>query len=172
MAPPIADLIDAELAAGTLVIRKGNLERVEATQGGAKITFRRPSGITSLATTRVINCTGPNMNYRSVNSPLLNSLFSRGLASPGPLGGGFNCTRSGALIGAGAAVSSVLFTLGPSRLGTLIEAIAIPEICQQAFELATLLADRTEFTERFAWERERYRPLEHGAVPNPAAEAV
>ncbi len=172
MAPPVADLIDAELATGTLVIRKGNLERVEATESGAKVTVRTPSGIESFATTRVINCTGPSMNYRSVNSPLLNNLFTRGLVSPGPLGGGFNGTRTGALIGAGAAVSSVLFTLGPSRQGTLIESIAIPEICQQAFELATLLASRIELMERSAWERETYCPLEHDAVPNLAAEAV
>ncbi len=172
MAPPIADLIDAELTAGTLVIRKGNLERVEAAESGAKVTVRTPSGIESFATTRVINCTGPSMNYRSVNSPLLNNLFMRGLVSPGPLGGGFNSTRTGVLIDAGAALSSVLFNLGPGRQGTLLESIAMPEICEQAFELASLLAGRIAFTERSAWEREISSPLEPGALLNPAAEAV
>jgi hydroxyacylglutathione hydrolase len=112
------------------------------------------------------------MNYRSVNSPLLNNLFAQDLVSPGPLGGGFNCTRSGALIGVNAAVSPVLFNLGPGRQGRLLESIAIPEICEQAFELASLLASRIAFTERSVWEREISSPLKRGAVLNPAAEAL
>ena len=35
-----------------------------------------------------------------------------------------------------------MFNLGPGRLGDLLESIAIPEIRQQAFELASTLADR------------------------------
>jgi uncharacterized NAD(P)/FAD-binding protein YdhS len=172
MAPPIADLIDAELTAGTLVIREGHLNRVEAIGGGAKVTVRTPSGIESFTTTRVINCTGPSMNYRRVNSPLLNSLFARGFASPGPIGGDFNSTRSGALIGADGEVSRMLFNLGPGRLGTLLESIAIPEICQQAFELATFLAGQIEVPYRSAGERETRCSFGPSEFPNPAEEAA
>jgi hydroxyacylglutathione hydrolase len=38
--------------------------------------------------------------------------------------------------------SEVLFNLGPGRLGTVIETIAIPEIRQQACEIAGLIATR------------------------------
>jgi len=142
MAPPIAAVIEAELAAGTLQILEGHLASVEAAVGGgAKVTFRKGAGVESFETARVINCTGPSMNYRRVNSPLLESLFAQGLATAGPLGGGLNCTREGALIGADGGVSEVLFNLGPGRLGTLLESIAIPEIREQAVELAEMLVN-------------------------------
>ncbi|HWZ50961.1 MAG TPA: FAD/NAD(P)-binding protein [Granulicella sp.] len=140
MAPPIAAVIEGELAAGTLVAREGHLQSVEAIEGGARVTIRTAEGIESFETARVINCTGPSTNYRRVNSPLLESLFAQGLASAGPMGGGFRSTRSGALIGANGEPSGVLFNLGPGRLGTLLESIAIPEIRDQAVNLATLLS--------------------------------
>jgi hydroxyacylglutathione hydrolase len=76
------------------------------------------------------------MNYRKVDSALLKSLFEQRVVTGGPLGTGFNCARSGALIDANGAASKILFNVGPGRLGTLIESIAIPEIRQQAADLA------------------------------------
>jgi hydroxyacylglutathione hydrolase len=139
MAPPIAAVIEGELAAGTLRIREGSLERVEAVAGGATVTIRNGHGSESFTSARVINCTGPSMNYRRVRSPLLESLFAQGVATSGPMGGGFDCTRDGALIGADGEASEVLFNLGPGRLGTLLESIAIPEIREQAVALAGVL---------------------------------
>lgn len=140
MAPPIADVIEAELAAGTLVIQEGHLAAVEMDGGAARVTFRKGDTIESLRTARVINCTGPSMNYRRVRSPLLASLFAQGIVTAGPMGGGFDTTRFGALVDADGKASGFLFNLGPGRLGTLLESIAIPEIRQQAVELAAILA--------------------------------
>lgn len=140
MAPPIADVIEAELAAGTLVIQEGHLAAVEMDGGAARVTFRKGDTTESLRTARVINCTGPSMNYRRVRSPLLASLFAQGIVTAGPMGGGFDTTRSGALVDADGKASGFLFNLGPGRLGTLLESIAIPEIRQQAVELAAILA--------------------------------
>lgn len=95
-----------------------------------------------MQTARVINCTGPGMNYRRVDSPPMASLFAGGLVSAGPLGGGLNTTRSGAVLSQAGVASSTIFNLGPGRLGTLLESIAIPEIRQQAVELAATLAER------------------------------
>lgn len=144
MAPPVADLIEAELAAGTLRIEEGRLVAIEAQGDGALVKFESLQGQNELATARVINCTGPDMNYRRVKSPLLNSLFARGIATPGPLGGGFNSSLSGALIDLQGRTSEVLFNLGPGRLGTLLESIAVPEIRSQAVAMATLLVNRSQ----------------------------
>jgi hydroxyacylglutathione hydrolase len=38
--------------------------------------------------------------------------------------------------------SNSLFNIGQGRLGTLLESIAVPEIREQAVELASLLAER------------------------------
>jgi hydroxyacylglutathione hydrolase len=142
MAPAIADFVDAELAAGTLIVREGAFAGITIAGDLAQVAIRTTTGIETVASARIINCTGPSTSYRNVDSPLIRSLFAQGLVSPGPLGGAFNTTGTGALIEASGNVSEVLFNLGPGRLGTVIETIAIPEIRQQAYEIANLIATR------------------------------
>jgi uncharacterized NAD(P)/FAD-binding protein YdhS len=143
MAPPIAHVIESELRNGTLEIREGHLKTVDASPAGACITVRGHDDSESFYADRVINCTGPSMNYRRIPSTLLQNMFNRGLVTSGPLGTGFHCSQDGAVIDAGGHASEIIFNLGPGRLGDLIESIAVPEIRQQAVELASTLADRT-----------------------------
>jgi hydroxyacylglutathione hydrolase len=142
MAPANADVIESELRNGTLEIREGYLKAVDASPEGAHITLRAPNDSESFYVNRVINCTGPSMNYRRVHSTLLQNLFKRGLVTSGPLGKGFHCSQYGAVIDADGHASEIIFNLGPGRLGDLLESIAIPEIRQQATELASTLTDR------------------------------
>ena len=142
MAPPIADVIESELRNGTLEVREGSLETVDASPAGAHITLRAHGHSDSFHADRVINCTGPNMNYRRVPSALLQNMFRKGLVTSGPLGAGFHCSRDGAVIDAAGRASEIIFNLGPGRLGDLIESIAVPEIRHQAVELASTLAER------------------------------
>jgi hydroxyacylglutathione hydrolase len=142
MAPPIADVIESELRNGTLEIREGHLKTVDASPAGARITVRAHDDTESFYAGRVINCTGPSMNYRRIPSTLLQNMFDRGLVTSGPLGTGFHCSQDGAVIDARGHASEIIFNLGPGRLGDLIESIAVPEIRQQAVELASMLADR------------------------------
>jgi uncharacterized NAD(P)/FAD-binding protein YdhS len=142
MAPPIADIIESELRNGTLEIREGHLKTIEASPAGAHITLRAHDDSESFYADRVINCTGPSMNYRRIPSTLLQNMFNRGLVTSGPLGTGFHCSQDGAVIDAGGHASEIIFNLGPGRLGDLLESIAVPEIRQQAVELASILADR------------------------------
>jgi uncharacterized NAD(P)/FAD-binding protein YdhS len=125
MAPPIADVIESELRNGTLEIREGHLKSVDASPAGARIDLRTQVGSASFYADRVINCTGPSMNYRRV-----------------PLGTGFHCSRDAAVIDSDGQASEIIFNLGPGRLGDLLESIAVPEIRQQAVELVLTLADR------------------------------
>ena len=143
MAPPIADAIDRELREGTVVIRQGNLEKVTPEGHGARVrTHSRDGAAFEVTAERVINCTGPDMNYRRAGSALLNSLFAQGLITAGPLGGGLWSDEDGALRAADGSFSEVLFTLGPARQGTLLESIAVPELRVQAVALAELMAQR------------------------------
>ena len=139
MAPPIADTIQSELSSGTLVVRQGRVSGVALYDNQALVTLDTHAGPDAFTTTRVINCTGPSLNYRRVASPLFKKLFDQGAVSAGPLGGGLRATRSGAIIDALGRPSDTLFTLGPARLGTLIESIAVPEIRNQAADLAHTL---------------------------------
>jgi hydroxyacylglutathione hydrolase len=142
MAPASAAIIESELQNGTLEIREGHLNTIDAAAVGACIALRTRVGSATFYADRVINCTGPSMNYRRVASTLLGNMFKRGLVTPGPLGTGFHCSRDGAVIASGGHASEIIFNLGPGRLGDLLESIAVPEIRQQAVELASILADR------------------------------
>jgi hydroxyacylglutathione hydrolase len=142
MAPASAAIIESELQNGTLEIREGYLKTIDAAAVGACIALRTRVGSATFYADRVINCTGPSMNYRRVASTLLGNMFKRGLVTPGPLGTGFHCWRDGAVIASGGHASEIIFNLGPGRLGDLLESIAVPEIRQQAVELASILADR------------------------------
>jgi hydroxyacylglutathione hydrolase len=142
MAPAIADVVEAELRNGTLEVHKGSLKNVDAFPAGACLTIRVHDNDKSFFAARVINCTGPAMNYRRVSSRLLQNLFKRGLVAVGTLGCGFRCAEDGAVIDAESRASQIMFNLGPGRLGDLLESIAVPEIRQQAVELASLLAGR------------------------------
>jgi len=143
MAPPIADVIDAELRAGSLVVRRGNLETVTPKGDGAWVRARSRDGAAfEITAARVINCTGPDLNYRRTGSALLNRLFAQGLITAGPLGAGLWSDEDGALRAADGSFSEVLFTLGPARQGTLLESIAVPELRVQAAALAERLAQQ------------------------------
>src|ERR1700733_509099 len=142
MAPPIADVIESELQNGTLKIREGHLKAVDVSAAGAHITHCAHHGSESFYADRVINCTGPSMNYRRIPSSLLQNMFNRGLVTSGPFGTGFHCSQEGAVINADGHASEIIFNLGPGRLGDFLESIAVPEIRQQAVELASTLADR------------------------------
>lgn len=139
MAPSIANIMDAEMASGSLEILEGYLASVDSTSNGAHVTIRTGKGNESFYANRVINCTGPSMNYRRVPSLLLQKLFEHGLVTSGPLGTGFHCARNGAVIDSAGCVSEIIFNLGPGRLGDLFESIAVPEIRQQAVDLAVTL---------------------------------
>ena len=137
MAPTIADTIDAERAAGTLQVLHGQLTAIDpGSDGMAIVTLGGPAGRAQFTSARVINCTGPNMNYQKVGVPLLSNLFSKGKVTAGPLGGGFRCDSHGAVIDSDHQPSKYLFNIGPGRLGTLLESIAVPELRQQAVALA------------------------------------
>jgi hydroxyacylglutathione hydrolase len=140
MAPPIADQIEVELEAGTLIKLRGSVLAVLPYAHGARVQFRTNYGeVKEITVPRVINCTGPDMNYRRVGSPLLNSLFSQGLIMAGPHGSGLWTGETGALRNQNGRFSNILFHVGPGRQGTLLESIAVPELRHQAADLAELL---------------------------------
>ena len=109
---------------------------------GVEISYRdRKSGtLVKLRVDRVVNCTGPESDYRRVGSPLLTSLFKGGLARPDELSLGLDVAEDGALLDAHGTPSDFLYALGPLRKGVLWESIAVPELRVQVSDLAKLLS--------------------------------
>lgn len=144
MPPAVAETLSGLRAEGILSVRAARLAAVETTPGGFRVdlTPRGTGSMVSLEVGRIINCTGPETDYRRITSPLVVDLLAQGLLVPGPLGQGLRVTPEGALYQADGKPSERLFTLGPPRIGTLLETIAVPEIRVQAAQLAHQLVRR------------------------------
>jgi uncharacterized NAD(P)/FAD-binding protein YdhS len=93
----------------------------------------------SLNVTRIVNCTGPTRDYARSNLPLVDALRSSGWLTPDRLRLGVETDLDGRLIGIDGQPVNGLYTLGPVRIPSLWESIAIPEIRNQALALAQLL---------------------------------
>jgi uncharacterized NAD(P)/FAD-binding protein YdhS len=139
MAPENAKAISALLDSGRLRVVAGRIAVVTETPDALEVRIlRRGTGRQeTVRAARVVNCTGPGMDFRRSRDLLVRDLLTRGLARPGPLGLGFDAGSDGALIGANGLPSSTLFTLGPPLKGMRWETTAVPEIRAQAQALAT-----------------------------------
>jgi uncharacterized NAD(P)/FAD-binding protein YdhS len=141
IAPAIGGFLAHQIQSGRLLIHAGRIIDFSETDKGVTITYRerKTQKAQRLQVAHVINCTGPQIDCRKVNSPLVSGLLRRGFARPDPFYLGIDCTQDGALIDDGGAASSWLFAIGPFRKGTLWESIAVPELREQACSLASLL---------------------------------
>jgi uncharacterized NAD(P)/FAD-binding protein YdhS len=144
MAPENAKTIAALRRSGQLRVEAGRIVGVREGRSSIEVRVMRrgSAALQTFDVSRVVNCTGPEMQYRLSRDPLVRDLLARGLARPGPLGLGFDAGERGALIGTDGRPSAVLFTLGPPLKGLFWETMAVPEIREQAAALAALLGPR------------------------------
>ncbi len=123
MAPAVAASITAMRADGRLTIATGD--------AATAIAAATPD-------TWIVNATGPDGDLRRCPDPLIQALLHAGYARPGPCTIGLATTAAGQLVGVDGAVGG-LWTLGSNRRGELWESTAIPEIRDQAEQLADRL---------------------------------
>jgi uncharacterized NAD(P)/FAD-binding protein YdhS len=138
-APLASEQVEQMRRVGRLVLRAGRIAGFVERGRRVDVTFRErgPRGQKQMAQVeRVINATGPEMNFRRVRDPLIRQLLHDGWCRPGPLDLGFDATVEGAIIGADGKPSTILSTVGPPLRGVLWETTAVPEIRAQAAALA------------------------------------
>jgi uncharacterized NAD(P)/FAD-binding protein YdhS len=138
VAPELADLLSHLTEEGQIQIHGGRITHYREDQDQACVTFRRRQDgqMQELRVDRVINCTGPEANWRRIDNSLLNSLFAQGLAKPDPLFLGLDVDSNGAALDEQGLASKSLFAIGPVRKGNLWETTAVPELRNQAADLA------------------------------------
>lgn len=143
VAPEIGDFIGEQVRDCHLQVHAGRIMQYREDETGVDVTYfdRSLRKESTLRVDRVINCTGPEADYRRVNDPLLNHLFSAGLARPDALFQGLDVSENGALLDALGQPSNFLYTVGPARKGQLWETTAVPELRVQVAELATRLLE-------------------------------
>jgi len=137
-APVPASVMAEWLASGQLIVQAGRL--MECTERASFVEVEvRPRGNSTTEryrVARVVNCTGPAGDTRTLRAPLLVHLRGAGLAVADPLGLGLELTTQGALIDAEGRASEILFHVGPFLKARDFEATAVPELRVHAARLA------------------------------------
>lgn len=145
MAPSIAAKIDSYQKSGELVVRSGGIKAMketEADKNRAKVEVaiqERYSEPQTLLFDKVINCTGPQLKLKAIDSPLMANLQRRGLIAPDLTGAGINCQPSGKVIDGSGRSLHQLYAIGPLLKAVLLESVAVPELKGQAEQLAQLI---------------------------------
>ncbi|WP_157781044.1 FAD/NAD(P)-binding protein [Hymenobacter sedentarius] len=143
--PQNAQAIDDLTAAGMINMQIGTVR--EILPAGNQLRVRiRPHGTEACWHTahHVVCCAGPLLDYGRIDDPLVVSLREADQLNPDPLRLGLLTDESGAVLGTSGAASPGLFTLGPSRRPAYFESTAVPELRQQAADLAVEIARREE----------------------------
>jgi uncharacterized NAD(P)/FAD-binding protein YdhS len=146
VATEIGVTLASQIQNGQIQIHAGRIAKYEEDTDGVDVTYhnRKTATLERLRVKRVINCTGPEVDCRRIENLLLNNLLRQKLVRPDPLFLGLDTSEHGALIDAHGEPSGFLYTVGPSRKGSLWETTAVPEIRVQASQMSTLLLSAHE----------------------------
>ena len=142
MAPEIGATIDRLGKEERLLAAAGRLAEVQAEGDGLAVSWR-PRGRGEVVRTpagRLINCTGPEGDPSRAGDPVLDALLARGAARIDPLRLGLDVDADGRVLDSQGRPQRRLWAMGPLTRGALWEVVAVPEIRQQAAELAARLA--------------------------------
>ncbi|MGD2070465.1 MAG: FAD/NAD(P)-binding protein [Gemmatimonadota bacterium] len=136
--PESGATIDRLRADGRLRVRAGRIRDIVDVGSAMEVRYspRRGGADRTERAAMVINCIGPEADYRRVRDPLVRNLLDRGLIQPGMADIGLATDLAGAVLDADGVPSEVLFTLGSTMKGLVWEALAVPDIRVQAEELA------------------------------------
>ncbi|MFO1120012.1 MAG: FAD/NAD(P)-binding protein [Rhodospirillales bacterium] len=167
MAPTVATQLQAAIARGQLTVSAGRTVNITPGDSQVQVTYRPRNGELQTAEfARVINCSGPETNYRAAEDPLVHDLMRRGFARPDPLGLGLEVSEQGALLSADGRPSPRLFALGPVTRGSFWEIVAVPDIRMHCARLAAHLATRLREMNRNESAARRQR----GIISSPPEE--
>ena len=141
IAPQVAETIAALRTTGQLTLHAGRPRELKPVDGRVEVSYlpRHAPALESLTFDCVINATGLETHLESSSNPLLQSLLANGQARPGPHGRGLDTAADGSVLDRDGAAQPNLYTLGSSRIGSLWESIAIPDLRVHAADVAALL---------------------------------
>jgi uncharacterized NAD(P)/FAD-binding protein YdhS len=118
--------------------------QVSEREGVVQLRLKKAPYVVSLPVQRIINCTGPQGRFSRIalHDPLVKNLVDQGLLRDDATQTGVDALPDGRLLQADGQPSPRLFTLGTPMRGVLFECTSVPEIRQQATELAALLLEK------------------------------
>ncbi len=137
-----ASLLNDMINAEQLELKKGYIVGARSTGNGIEIVYRSGPHDICQVFHKVINCTGPESNYRKIRFPIISDLIGRGKVKMDELGLGIQCTPEGRIINDKDKIEEGLWCIGPMRKSVLWETTALRELREQALELASLIAGK------------------------------
>lgn len=135
IAPEVAATVHRLIAEGRLRVMAGRVISSAESRGGIDVDIRRrgEDRVEQLSFTFAFNCTGPLHAIDRTRDPLLRTLLDSGQARPDRLGMGLE-------VNANSRAAERLWALGPLTKGRYWEIIAVPDIREQAAEVAEDIA--------------------------------
>lgn len=120
----------ALMHSGQLEILGGRLENIIIKDDNflATMNLRKQTKQKNILVSRIINCTGPQLNYKELNDPLIVSLFEQNIISSNKLKMGIRALPDGSVIDNQAKVVPGVFAVGSMLRGDLWETTAVPEL--------------------------------------------
>lgn len=132
-------ILDQLKEVGQIEIGKGVVLKTKALSEGIEVEYRFENETRTEVFQKLINCTGPESNYRKVKFPIIRNLMEQGKVVSDELGLGINCTADGRIQNAKNEIENGLWCIGPMRKSALWETTALREIREQAIQLALML---------------------------------
>ncbi len=141
MAPEIHEQINALVLAGMLKVAAGKIYYIGSDKEGITVAYRKrgTNRVETLRPALVLNCTGPEYDIVASDHTLLKKLRDRELITVGLLRAGIEITASGSAKGR---AELALFPIGTLMIGELLECAAVPELREQAAQVALQVLER------------------------------
>ena len=145
VAPEIYRFLNQGFSSGRLSLHAGRLLKAQESLNGFIVNFQGRKENFSLSAHRVINCTGPESQLINFKGSLFAGLLKDGLITPDSTGLGINSTANFQATPQAGYEKSPLYVLGALRRGTHWEATAVPELRNEASQLAQILDKSTGY---------------------------
>ncbi|MBL7913428.1 MAG: FAD/NAD(P)-binding protein [Bacteroidia bacterium] len=126
-----------ELLAGRIC----NIKRTSADNLEVTICPRNQTELVKINVSRIINCTGPQSDYRKLNTPLVTNLLNKGWFTTDEQSLGLKTDIKGAIIDTAGNSNRKFYTAGPPCKGTLWECTALRDIRSQLNQLIPVIAN-------------------------------
>jgi uncharacterized NAD(P)/FAD-binding protein YdhS len=129
---------------GTVEIISGRITETNYEKEKALITIQtKKREEKRLVVSKVINCTGPQLDFSKIQNPFISNLIHRKLVALHPLRLGIRADEEFKVIQPNGRASEYLFVIGSALTGELWESIAINELRQQAQQIAITILRET-----------------------------
>lgn len=143
LAPVVAARIAAMEAAGRLRFAAGKITGVAQAVREAVIHWRprRGDAVETVATPRIVNCTGPQGDLARSTEPFVRQLADDGWVRPDRMHLGIDTGMDSRVIGRDGAADACLYCIGPMTRGGAWEISAVPDLRRQSWDLARRLSN-------------------------------